>query len=148
MRPHDALQIVRGSGRPSNNRSFGRDAQAMPTHNTRDYQFALITQSTTIRQTARSGTFRGQPAMYSSPLGLIHLYAESRQRELLAEAEHQRKLRVARGDRGPAVGSALISTARRIIGVTLVRVGERVQGVGAAPPRETFPNVPLLRLVR
>lgn len=84
--------------------------------------------------------------MYGSNLGLPHIHAEARRHDLLNEAERQRRVNQALTiESRPIVA---ITTLRRAIGTALVRVGERVQGVGAARATDRLPSAATLRIAR
>ena len=101
---------------------------------------------------ARGSTMpRERNVMYSVHQGpsLAHLYAESRRQDLLAEAEHDRRLgQLAPSDASRRFGRAIVALRCRI-GSTLVQAGERVQGVRSGDPAcDTLSSIGTLRAAR
>lgn len=95
------------------------------------------------RPAARTGemTF-----MHASHFGLSQIHAESRQRDLLAEAEQARRLHQAEATTGRP--RAVLAVIRQAVGTTLVRAGERLQGAGPDQPADAYPTVATLRTAR
>ncbi len=88
--------------------------------------------------------------MYQTHPTLTAAVAEMRRRDLLAEAEQER--RIAATQTGPQRGSrvtTVVAIARRQVGYALVRTGERVQGVSRAEGAANgLPATGALRIVR
>lgn len=157
MRPRDPVQIHTGSGRigqqrlphnvyPIRGRNHAMPSQALVTAD-RWSATTTTSTSTTIRRVPRPGASEERSTMYASQLGMTHIHAEHRRRELMAEVEQVRRLQQAeQGVERPV--PAVIAAARRTIGAALVRVGQRVQGAAAAQPLDAYPSAPTLRLVR
>ena len=89
------------------------------------------------------GTYRERTRQHSAPrLSPIHfptgatamngIQAAYRQAEFLREADRARQVRLARAGRGQHQAIVFV---RRIVGVSLIRAGERLQGLHRAPAR-------------
>ena len=79
---------------------------------------------------------------------LNHVYAEARRRDLLAEAERDRRAELVAAAR-PSVAGIVVAALRQYVGTALVRVGERVQGAGAGEPAaDVLPSIGTLRAAR
>ena len=93
-----------------------------------------------------------QTAMYTvhQGPGLPQIHAESRRRDLLAEAAQERRLALAPRRTTPRrVGiAAAIAALRHGIGSALVRAGQRLDGGGAGRPADGLPGVGTLGAVR
>ena len=87
-------------------------------------------------------------AMFAGHLGQMHLVADARRRNLLAEAEQARRVAAATPAGRDRAAHVLIATVRRGIGGALVGFGRRVQGAHA--PVDALPNATIggLRVAR
>jgi hypothetical protein len=105
----------------------------------------------TRRPTDRRSRNQESVAMYEMHPNLMHTAAVLRMQDLQAEAARRRMLRQARADRATV---RPLTALRRAVGTTLVRAGERVQGVerAAAAARPSAGDLAVtgthLRLVR
>ena len=86
--------------------------------------------------------------MFSGHLGQIHIVADARRRDLLAEAEQARRVAMAMPAGRDRPAHVLVVAVRRGIGGALVGIGRRVQGVHA--PVDALPNAAIggLRIAR
>jgi hypothetical protein len=103
--------------------------------------------TTDTRRAPGSAVPKEPTAMYSVHQGhsLPYLYAESRRRDMLAEAEQARRLAQAAS---VAPRRFAVAALRRQVGAALVRAGQRVQGVGAGQPADALPTIGTLRGAR
>ena len=106
------------------------------------------TTTDTGRRAFGSATPRERTAMYTihQVTSLPHAYADMRRRDLMAEAEHARRLALAvdAATRRSVVAVA-VAALRRQVGVALVRAGQRVHG---AEPADALSTVGTLRTAR
>lgn len=91
---------------------------------------------------------REKSTVYGTSMGMGHFHAEVRRQEMMAEAERERRLSQAGVGAGRPVAGAAMVALRRAIGSALVRIGERLQGVGAGEAAESYPSVATLRAAR
>ncbi len=108
------------------------------------------THRTTDGRVHRSAALKEQTAMYQIHPTLSSAVAEMRRRDLLAEAEQERRISAIRtGAERRSVVTTVVAIARRQVGSALVRTGERVQGVSRAETAANgLPAPGALRIVR
>ena len=87
-------------------------------------------------------------AMFAGHLGQLHLVADARRRDLLAEAEQARRVAAAMPAGRDRAANVLVAAMRRGFGGALVGIGRRVQGAHA--PVDALPNATIggLRVAR
>lgn len=100
-----------------------------------------------LSRVGRPATPKGNRAMSGAHLHIQQIHAESRRRDLLAEADRLALVDAAMraGRERPAVSAAV--RVRHALGVALVRVGHRLQDAHLARP-EAAPTIGRLRVVR
>ncbi len=108
------------------------------------------THRTTDGGVHRSAALKEQTAMYQIHPTLSAAVAEMRHRDLLAEAEQERRISASRtGTERVSRVTAIVAITRRQVGNALVRTGERVQGASHADGEaNALPGTGVLRPVR
>ncbi len=116
---------------------------------------ARVSRPTSIHRTTegrvhRPAALKEQTAMYQIHPTLSSAAAEMRRRDLLAEAEQERRITASRtGTERVSRVTAVVAIARRQVGNALVRTGERVQGASHADGAANgLPATGVLRAVR
>ena len=115
-----------------------------PTH-----RFGGADRAVGSRRAPESVASRELTAMYAhlNP-NLNQIHAEARRGDLLAEAERDRRAELVAVAR-PSAAGAVVAALRQYVGTALVRVGERVQGAGAAEAAaDVLPSIGTLRAAR